>query len=196
MGPQQIGMLFLGKAKSPFPVGWGRLQEQCLSAAPTNTQHCLFLAQIANSLSCKAAVYSPENCSSPSPEGFEEESTVGKCCHLHMANWRQLCQAGKGKRREKLLCCPAQGFNQALDRAQTSTAGRRHILDNLNPIRKAKYYLNLQAWSTQRVWICDYCVKKGPSVNYHFLLLTHMHRWHSATSQLSIRPLYDTHNIF
>lgn len=196
MGPQQTGMLFLGKENSPFPVWWPRVQEQCFSPGPTNTQHCLFPAQKANFLFCKPPFSSPESCSCPSPEGSEEKSKVGKCCHLHMANWRQLCQAWSGKCREKLLCCPVQGFNQALDWAQTSTAGRRHMLDNLNPIRKAKYYLNLQVWSTQRVWICDYCVKRGPSLNYHFLLLTHMHRLHSATSQLSIRRLCDTHNIF
>lgn len=162
----------------------------------TNTQHCLFLAQTANFLFWKTTFYSTENCSSPPPEGSEEESTVGKCCHLHMANWRQLCQAWEGKCRETLLCCPAQELDQALARAKTSTAGRRHLLENLSAIRKAKYDLSLQARNTQSLdsWLLP--IKKGPSRNYRFLLLTHMHRLHSAISQLSIRRLYDTHNIF
>lgn len=145
MEPQQIGMLFLGK--SPFPVWWprGRVQGQCFSSGPTNIQHCPFLAQTANFLFWKTVFCSTENWSSP--EVFEEDSTVGKCCHLHMANWRRLCQAWQGKCRETLLCCPPQTtireFTQALDGAQTSVTGRRHILDNLSPTRKAKYYLNL-----------------------------------------------------
>lgn len=135
MGPQQAGMLFLGKENHHFQYEGPEAgsKSSALHQEPTSTQHHLFLAQISNFLSCKTVFCSTEKQPCPSPEGSGEESRVGKCCHLHMASWRWLCQAWEGECREMLLCCPPQtavtGLNQALGPAQTSITGRRHILD-------------------------------------------------------------------